>query len=61
MMKYKKTNLTNLSCLLSNVIHTLGIRGGLHTACSLAECVCEVDISFSHNGLVEGGKLADHL
>lgn len=40
---------------------TLGIGGRLHTACSLAERVCEVDVSLGHNGLVESGELANHL
>lgn len=42
-------------------ILTLGIGGRLHTACGLAERVCEVDVSLSYNGLVESRELADHL
>lgn len=58
----KSTNVNNVIAILSNsVIRTLGVPGGLHTACSLAERVCEVDVSFSHDGLVESRKLSDHL
>lgn len=57
----KKTKKDAISNLLNSVIRTLGIGGGLHTACSLAERVCEVDVSFCYDGLVESRKLADHL
>lgn len=52
---------TTICIYINSVIRTLGIRGGLHTACSLAERVREVDVSFSHDGLVESRKLTDHL
>lgn len=35
--------------------------GSLHATCSLAKCMCKVDVSFCHNGLVKRWKLADHL
>ena len=47
--------------ITQRVILTLGIRGRLHTAGSLAERVREVDVSFSHDRLVQGRKLSDHL
>ena len=47
--------------LLNSEILTLGIRGSLHTACRLTESVSEVDVSFSHDGLMESRKLSDHL
>lgn len=43
------------------VIVTLSVSRGFHTACRLAQRVCQVDVSLSHDGLVEGRKLADHL
>ena len=42
-------------------VHTLGIRGSLHTASGLAEGVSEVDVPLGHDGLVEGRELPDHL
>lgn len=61
-LSYKSTTKNDgIASLLNSIIRTLGITGGLHTACSLAERVREVDVSFSHDGLVKSRKLADHL
>lgn len=56
-----KTLILVCNFLLNISILTLAIRGGFHTACSLAQCVSEVDVPFCHDGLMKSGKLADHL
>lgn len=59
--RWKHESTQNKDEITQSVILTLGIRGRLHTAGSLAERVREVDVSFSHDSLVQGRKLSDHL
>lgn len=47
--------------MTKGAIVTLSVRRGFHAACCLAKRVRQVDVSLSHDGLVEGRKLANHL
>lgn len=54
-------NTLGRSALLCSEVHTLGVMGGLHAARGLAKAVREVDVPFSHDGLMQSRKLSDHL